>query len=222
MCTLSHSLPHPSPTPFLDREIWEKLKQLQVNTIDFKAIKLLPMSQERGGFAIVHRAILDEDDVAVKIQVKSPNDIVREVKLLQRLNGHPNIVRFRGISTSYLLLFCSVLRSGTKTHSLILGCRDENFANYIIMEFHPFSLYEYLRSKEYAVMDYGRQLSIAIDIANGLTFLHQSKIIHCDMHSGNVLYNPKVGDHPSRSALFEGISVPYILSLFHQRTASRA
>ena len=43
--------------------------------------------------------------------------------------------------------------------------------------------------------------AIALDIAQGLQFLHQHHIIHCDMHSGNVLID-HVSNHILHSYCF--------------------
>jgi serine/threonine protein kinase len=78
--------------------------------------------------------------------------------------------------------------------------RDEKLANYIVMEYWPLNLYEHIRSREYRSKNNRHKFKIALDIAKGLTFLHQNKIIHCDMHSGNVLHNP-AGEKVSRFCL---------------------
>lgn len=61
------------------------------------------------------------------------------------------------------------------------------------MEFYPFNLREHILSREYKTKDNLHKLNIALDIAKGLEFLHDKQIIHCDVHSGNVLYNPERG-----------------------------
>lgn len=67
------------------------------------------------------------------------------------------------------------------------------FSNFIVMELYPYSLYKYIRSKEYKSKGNLRKLNIALDVAKGLSFLHANQIIHCDVHSGNVLYDPDRG-----------------------------
>ena len=61
------------------------------------------------------------------------------------------------------------------------------------MRFYPFSIHEYIRRKDYENQSDPHKLKIALDIAKGLAFLHEKQIIHRDLHSGNVLYDPTIG-----------------------------
>lgn len=82
----------------LDQEIHQKLQVLEVKSIDFNALQFEKSSPMRGGFAVVHRAKLFDEHVAVKSQVNHPDDMIQEVKILCQISGNPNIVQFRGIS----------------------------------------------------------------------------------------------------------------------------
>lgn len=70
-----------------------------VPAIQFEAIKFEKSDPMRGGFAIVRIAKWVNKDVAVKSQVKHPDDVIQEVKILHQICSHPNIVGFCGIST---------------------------------------------------------------------------------------------------------------------------
>jgi len=61
------------------------------------------------------------------------------------------------------------------------------------MKFYPLSIHEYIhmRKDEYKKKSDVHKLKIALDIAKGLAFLHENKIVHRDLHSGNVLFVPK-------------------------------
>ncbi|RUS26076.1 kinase-like domain-containing protein, partial [Jimgerdemannia flammicorona] len=150
-------------------EIHKMLELLGVQTVAYDDIKFEQTNEKKGGFAIVNSAQFQGNRVAVKFQGKHRGDIIQEVKILRQVSRNPNIVEFRGIT------------------------KDERFASYIIMKFYPFSLREHIRSREYKNKDNHHKLNIALDIAKGLTFLHDNGVIHCDVHSGNVLYDPDVG-----------------------------
>lgn len=49
------------------------------------------------------------------------------------------------------------------------------------------SLHEYVRCSKYFSLPWTTKFNIALGIAEGLEFLHAQQIIHCDVHSGNVL-----------------------------------
>ena len=64
-------------------------------------------------------------------------------------------------------------------------------------------LHKYIHTNKayYLKISWTEKIKIALDIAQGLQFLHQNHIIHCDMHSGNVLID-HVSNHFSSLTLF--------------------
>lgn len=78
-------------------EIVTELDQLNVNVIPYNLLRFTKMDFHRGGSTAIHRAILGENQVAVKLQMRHPADIIREVRIL-KMCDHRNIVHFHGIT----------------------------------------------------------------------------------------------------------------------------
>ncbi|CAB4428020.1 unnamed protein product [Rhizophagus irregularis] len=94
----------------------------------------------------------------------SRDDIINEVYLMGKVNCHPNIIKICGVTTL----------EGETNYSLIL-----EYAN-------GGTLGKYLRGKA-ATFKWEDQLKFANDIASAVLYLHGHKIIHGDLHPGNVL-----------------------------------
>lgn len=119
---------------------------------------------KRGKHSDVHLAIWDNKRVAVKAQVIEISSAIREVKTLEALGRHPHIVKFEGISQEP-----STLRP------------------YIILELAMYSLQEYFSELSYRNVLRSQRIDICTGIAEGLAYMHQKEIFHCNLHSSNVL-----------------------------------
>jgi mitogen-activated protein kinase kinase kinase 13 len=109
-----------------------------------------------GAQGVVFKGTFNNEEVAIK-KVKSKEEA--NLKHLKKLN-HPNLVKFKGVSFNGEKVFC------------------------IIMEFCPFGqLYSYLSSKESTLLKPDQILDWSKQIANGMNYLHQNKIIHRDLKS---------------------------------------
>lgn len=127
----------------------------------------------QGGFGDVHFAKWAGSVVAVKklrvqrVSQKRLRQFQDEVQVLCTLD-HPHIVKFMGA--------CIV---------------TPNLA--IVMEYMQKSLYEALHVEEIDYSD-ADQYQIIIDMADGLNYLHQKSVAHCDIKSTNILLdNPEDG-----------------------------
>ena len=139
----------------------------------------LQLGQElgSGGFGTVYRAAWRSADVAVKrlhsaqLTANSRQAFVAEVETMAKLDS-PRLVHLYGACVAPAP-YC------------------------IVMEYMPKgSLYGLIHSQEQ--YSWPVSLQIAIDIGNGLAFLHQEKIIHRDLKSLNILldaqYHAKICD----------------------------
>ncbi|RIB14913.1 kinase-like domain-containing protein [Gigaspora rosea] len=94
---------------------------------------------------------------------KSIKDAINELKLLRKVDCHPNIIRFYGVT-----------QDSNGYYNLVLQHADDG------------TLREYLKSN-FALLQWVDKLRIAKEIAFGLSFLHDNNIIHRDLHSKNIL-----------------------------------
>ncbi|KAF0492199.1 kinase-like protein [Gigaspora margarita] len=97
------------------------------------------------------------DDVAMK-------EFMRELKLLRKVNYHPNINQFLGVVKDPL----------SEHYVMVLEYADGG------------SLRDFLKSK-FETLKWTDKFRIATEIARGLGCLHAEEIIHRDLHSKNIL-----------------------------------
>uniref|UniRef100_U9UDK4 Protein kinase domain-containing protein n=1 Tax=Rhizophagus irregularis (strain DAOM 181602 / DAOM 197198 / MUCL 43194) TaxID=747089 RepID=U9UDK4_RHIID len=127
-----------------------------------------------GAFGKVSRANFVETGlvVALKIlfnksskEINEDNDeLVNEVKLLREVDYHENINRILGITKD------------SENYVLVLEYANEG------------NLRDYLK-KRFDSLEWNDKIRMALDITNGLRFLHSKEIIHRDLHSKNILVN---------------------------------
>jgi len=117
-----------------------------------------------GNYGFVYKGLWRETThVAIKIPVVSL--VHREVKFFKSLN-HPNVARYLGL--------CVVPQSNG----------DQDLA--IVLEILSGSLRQFLREKT-GKLTQEELVKIAMNVAAGMDYLHSQKIVHRDLHSGNLL-----------------------------------
>jgi len=135
-------------------------------TVDIEHLELGPHIGS-GAFGTVHKASYLGIDVAVKVLTRAHHaamgcakDITHEVQVLRKLH-HPNVV-------------------------LLIGVADREDSVYIVEEFCVNgSLAQYLQKNQ--DISWETRLTIAIEIAQSLVYIHNKGILHRDLKSENVL-----------------------------------
>ncbi|KAF0548832.1 kinase-like protein [Gigaspora margarita] len=104
---------------------------------------------------------------------KTLKDFIKELKLLRRVDYHPNIIKFYGVT-----------KDNHGYYNMVLQYADDG------------NLREYLKSN-FTKLQWIDKLCISKEIVHGLLFLHNHNIIHRDLHSKNILIHqrhPKIAD----------------------------
>lgn len=129
----------------------------------------------RGGFGIVRKGLWQESEsstreVAIKelylmqsdINAKSKRDLLREATTMQRLDS-VYIVKFLGV------------------------CIQPDCVSLVMEYMSKGNLFNYMHNVD--VMPWTFRYTIALDVTQGLNYLHANKILHRDLKSPNVLLN---------------------------------
>ncbi|KAF0554949.1 kinase-like protein [Gigaspora margarita] len=152
-----------------------------INFLEYNKFKN-PMEIASGGFGKVFKYEWKDGEIIVafkclkfdkNLKENIIEDFINELKLLRRVDHHPNIIRFYGITKD-----CS------------------GYFNMVLQYADDGTLREYLKTN-FTRLQWTDKLRIAKEIALGLSFLHDNNIIHRDLHSKNILIHkkkPKIAD----------------------------
>ncbi|KAF0531741.1 kinase-like protein [Gigaspora margarita] len=118
-----------------------------------------------GGFGTVFKHVwkANELPVALKRPNIGDNKLFSELKLLQQLHAHPNIISFYGVT-----------KDDNGRYNIILEYADEG------------NLREYLKAN-FIKLQWTDKFRMAYEISCGLGFMHNHNIVHGDIHSKNIL-----------------------------------
>ncbi|RIB21662.1 kinase-like domain-containing protein [Gigaspora rosea] len=124
-------------------------------------------------FSSVYKSIWKDREQTValkclKVHDNSLNDtivqgFINKLKVLQKVDSHPNIIRFYGVTKD-----------------------PEEYYNMILYFAEGGNLREYL-NQNFTQLQWTEKLRIAKDIAEGLKFLHDNGLSHHDLHPKNIL-----------------------------------
>ncbi|WAR10336.1 YTYK2-like protein [Mya arenaria] len=167
----------------LDQSLYKFLKSRERSqNLKKEEIYKLALDVAKGDFGAVYKHQWCGQEVAVKICTSPPDyaRFKREFTLLEKLknrspdkNGHPNIVMFIGLKE--------------------LDDPHVKFA-YMMELMKNGCLSDYLKEPK---MLYDSKMKCLIDIAQGMEFLYDNIIIHCDLTARNVLLT---SDHHSKGS----------------------
>lgn len=136
--------------------------------VDLSELQLGP-SIGTGSTAEVHRGSWHGTDVAVKrlrAKVPLPAEFLRELTILLRLR-HPNLVLFMGASTKGRPMIVSEFCAGGTVFSL-------------------------LHQSPSVELSWEQRLTVLLDTARGMNFLHCRQVVHRDLKSLNLLLAARV------------------------------
>ncbi|KAF0979895.1 hypothetical protein FDP41_001048 [Naegleria fowleri] len=155
---------------------FENYRPSESYIIPIEDVKLIAQLGE-GSYAKVFRGIWNKTPVAVKVITldmleTDEEDFKKEVRVMNSLS-HPNIVAFYGLS------MCE--RERRLIVELVDGGNLQNF------------IYNLRNGNVKAT--FGRKIKILLDVANGLTYLHQRNpsVVHRDLKPANILVTSSNG-----------------------------
>jgi serine/threonine protein kinase len=133
-----------------------------LHRIPYGSLEILGEPIGRGNYADVYEARLNGREVAVKYLHRNFNkELMHEADIMARCK-HSNILGIYGV------------------------CREVGHSVLVLEYMSKGSLYAVLQNKKEQLSLPIRE-TIALDIVNGLNYLHKKNILHCDLKSSNIL-----------------------------------
>ncbi|KAF0381914.1 kinase-like protein [Gigaspora margarita] len=149
---------------YLKQQAEELIVQLKIKEFDFSKLE----NREKiasGGFSFVYSIVFEGNLYALKCINKM------WIKLLRNVN-HPNVIKFYGISRAQI--------ENAEDITLVLQLANGGNLRDHLAKKQQMGLYK---------ISWIELIQIAMNITNGLNYLHDNDIIHQDLHSKNILIN---------------------------------
>ncbi|RHZ88805.1 hypothetical protein Glove_21g163 [Diversispora epigaea] len=147
------------------------IKNRLITTFDYNTFKDITLIA-RGGFGQVERAYAK--NLQKSVALKSLHDINKNEEFYEKFmrefinnnatNNHDNVVRFLGVSTD---------PSKEKYYLVFQYAEDGDLGTYLRNNFNE--------------LNWKAKINMAKDITRGLHYIHQTNIVHRDLHSKNIL-----------------------------------
>ncbi|GBB97009.1 hypothetical protein RclHR1_00290007 [Rhizophagus clarus] len=173
------------------------IQKLRLEVFDYKGIlfEWIPYNQfksvkeiGKGGFAIVYSAIWKDGPICYnQNERKNLNKLVALKSLsnshnisnefLKEVQNYSREMRYTSKSSNILKIYGMSQNPNTKNYIMVLEyANGGNFDKYWI-------------KKNYTTFNWDRRIISLYDIIKGLMEIHQKHTIHCDFHTGNILYD---------------------------------
>lgn len=177
------------------REIREKLQDYEMSgllygntyTYDYQAwrkdnyelvklIKVKPILQKQigvGGFAIVYQGVWKGNPVAIKKSIIRSNQMTeKELKDFEE-----EVKKLKNLRNSYIILYIDMYQDKQDLMVITELAQHGSLTNYINNH----------KDQEYNLGDWKTNYNFIKQMSLGLSYLHHSNIIHCDLKSMNIL-----------------------------------
>ncbi|XP_037423780.1 uncharacterized protein LOC119288251 isoform X2 [Triticum dicoccoides] len=145
----------------------------------------------RGGFAVVYKAMLENEAVAIKRLSNTymyEKEFQREVECLIKAK-HKNIVRFLG--------YCADTQGNMESYNGKMVMADVQ-QRLLCFEYLPKGSLDGYITDSSKKLEWRKCYKVIKGICEGLNYLHQTKILHLDLKPGNILLGgdmmPKITD----------------------------
>ncbi|CAI2189975.1 14846_t:CDS:2, partial [Funneliformis geosporum] len=101
---------------------------------------------------------------------KMIEEIIKELKLQQKIKNHPNIIQFYGITSKKI--------GEDSKYTYVLEYADSNSLNYYL-------------DKYFDQLDWMEKYKLALQLASAVLYLHKNDIIYCNLNAFNIFIHQK-------------------------------
>ncbi|GBB92194.1 hypothetical protein RclHR1_01980019 [Rhizophagus clarus] len=154
---------------------------------EFKNIEFIA----EGGFSKIYKAIWIDGPITWEIEKRMYNRDGNKTIVLKEINNSKNI---SSKELNELIIYCSLRKTYTNDINRYYGITQYPVTlNYVLItDYYDLGdLTHYIKNKFFSIT-WIEKLARLLNIAFGLTELHNDNIIHKDFHSGNILISSNI------------------------------